>query len=429
MNAIRLAFAFVRVPRLFGSLFLFPLIISFVLLYVQLMVTGLLLKATKTNAATVRENLTKTKNNSVVRRLIAGNGEEIGELEVCRWIKNGTEEVLPPHCRRQPFDVGLIIPSLNEESISQYVKLLNGNFRRLHVCETTACTTEVTIDLSRPDQPVTSAKSIWGLLLLNLVELSPERIEQVVKLREHKDKLREQLGALYLYTPGYQDPLNVREMKKLVVVILNFILLVLVALWLALKAHRKVLDYFASSGALLPLVAASGKRTFYSAIWILTLFRVFIFLAGSLPISYFAIKDFTQGDPTQLFFHGELSWSLLWLFTLAMSLALATIIASIADLKHRHTLLSIGYRYVPLVVSLGGGLVWGLSFLVDHQYSEAIRKILASLPLAGMAPMLLAPLFTPQEEVLVINTLLTSVLLALALRSNTRWFAAHLEEL
>lgn len=429
MNAIRLALAFIRVPRLFGSLFLFPLLISFIFLYVQLMVSGVLLKASATDAAKVRENLTKRKNNSVVRQLIAGNGEELGDIELCRWVQTPEGEVPPADCKRHEFDVALIIPSFDEERIQQYQRTLNGNFRRMQICRTPACATEVTIDLTNPDQPETSTRSVWGLLLLNLVELSPEQIEHFVKVREHKDKLKAQLGPLYLYTPGYQKPLNVREMTKLLVVILNFILLVLVALWLALKAHRKVLDYFADSGALLPLVAASGKRAFYGAIWILTLFRVFIFLSGSLPIAYLAIRDFTQGDPTDLFFHGELSWSLLWLFTLAMSLALATIIASIADLKHRHTLLSFGYRYVPLLVSLGGGIVWGLSFLVEHQYSEAIRKILASLPLAGMAPMLLAPLFTPQEEILVIHTLLTAVLLALALRSNTRWFAAHLEEL
>jgi hypothetical protein len=177
------------------------------------------------------------------------------------------------------------------------------------------------------------------------------------------------------------------------------------------------------------MVAATGKSTFYCAIWILTFIRVAFFLLGSVPLCYYSLRTLTQIDPTETFFNKDVLAFVLWLLALGMSLSLATLIASIADLKHRHNLMNVAYRYIPLFVAFGGGLVWGLTFLVERDFTHLIRTIISCLPLVGMAPVLLAPVFTPEYGVLVANTLFTMGLFMLAIRSNTRWFAAHLEEL
>ena len=52
----------------------------------------------------------------------------------------------------------------------------------------------------------------------------------------------------------------------------------------------------------------------------------------------YLIQEFLGDDPFEF---------PLWMISLAASLTLAAVIASIADLKHRHNLLSFTYKYVP----------------------------------------------------------------------------------
>jgi len=205
--------------------------------------------------------------------------------------------------------------------------------------------------------------------------------------------------------------------------------LVIISLWLALKAHRKVLDYFARNGALLPMVAATGKGVFYAAIWILTLTRVAAFVCAAVPITFFGLTGLLSDRQLDQMIKINSPEFVLWVLALLASLSLATLIASIADLKHRHQFFSIGYRYVPLFFCLAGGFVWTGSFLFDGPFFGYFRALLSALPIVGAASILVAPVMQPQLSVLVVHLLLTSVLLVVALKRNARWFAAHLEEL
>ena len=65
------------------------------------------------------------------------------------------------------------------------------------------------------------------------------------------------------------------------------------------------------------------------------------------------------------------------------TLGLATLIASIAELKHRHCLLSFTYKYIPLGIAFFGALIWGFSFLFEGSTASVIRSITSSFEAVG----------------------------------------------
>jgi hypothetical protein len=211
--------------------------------------------------------------------------------------------------------------------------------------------------------------------------------------------------------------------------VVNFALIVIITLWLAIKAHRKVLDYFVRNGALLPMVAACSKRSFYGALWILTVSRVLAFLAAAVPMTVVVFLDLLGKEDLKRFFQGDIWALMLWGVTLVLSMSLATVIASIAELRQRHEILSFLYKYLPIFVSLLGGVIWVATFIFEGNAPSIIRQFLTACPIIGMVPVLIAPLFSPYAWLLVVNMVLTAALLAVTLNFNARWFAAHLEEL
>jgi hypothetical protein len=104
-------------------------------------------------------------------------------------------------------------------------------------------------------------------------------------------------------------------------------------------------------------------------------------------------------------------------------------IGSIADLKQRHVTLDFVYRYMPLIVCLGGALFWCLSFLSNSEAVILLRNVMAALPVIGITPVLLAPAFQPASSILVIHFALALGAVLLIFKYNAYWFAAHLEEL
>jgi len=62
MRALRLVFSLVLIPRLFASLLLLPLILSIVVVYVQLLVTGLFIQVNNTTAQVVETLFVLIKN-------------------------------------------------------------------------------------------------------------------------------------------------------------------------------------------------------------------------------------------------------------------------------------------------------------------------------------------------------------------------------
>src|SRR3990167_10409327 len=113
MQALRLALALIRVPRLFLSLVLFPLLLSMVLVHAQLIITGLYLKSSKRDAATIIDRLKKNEEDNLIRRLLYSDGAPRKTLKVCRWIykifpdKGRVEVPLTLDCLPDRLDIAL----------------------------------------------------------------------------------------------------------------------------------------------------------------------------------------------------------------------------------------------------------------------------------------------------------------------------------
>jgi hypothetical protein len=432
MRALRIAVAMVRIPRLFVSLLLFPLLLSLVFVYVQLVVTGVFLKATTRNADEFAQTVENLNQKSFRRALLYGDEGPLPPLVVCRWSEQelpdqGRVEAPPDgDCALHKLDVTLQVKNPAAFDAREYVKIMDGNVRRLHICK--SCRSGAII------KPVgrkirTDVDSVWGLWALQLARFNTHVQQRWVEAAVEVEHTHKMFGDTYLHSSGFRDEIRVTGIGTLVAVLMNIALLIIVALFLALKAHRKVLDYFAKNGALLPMVAATGNQVFYGAIWILTAFRVGAFLLAAVPLTYFGFDEMLREKEYRALFAGAGAEIALWMATLAISLALATLVASISDLKQRHSVLSFTYKYLPLLLSLVGSVVWAATFLADGQAAGMVRNITAALPVFGLTPLLVAPVFKPDLNAIAVHAILAAGLLAVMLKYNARWFAAHLEDL
>lgn len=431
MRALQLALSLIRIPRMFLSLLLFPFVVGLLIVYLQLLVTSAFVKNSRSSAADIAERYNTLKEFNVARLLLFGQGENLPDVRVCRWrdvVVAGKSGEVPPDdlCHPDRLDVALKVADPQTYDPGPYVQVFNGNVARVHLCK--RCRPDVVIDLTQ-GPPRTTISSVWGVLLLSLLRFNDAANQQLIEAFKHFDSIRGLIGDRFLYISGFSEPMAIDRSAIVIAIVGNFAGLVVVALWLALKAHRKVLDYFARSGALLPMVAATGKGSFYSAIWILTGLRVGAFMVAAIPIAFTGIQALTPEDTKMLFFGGSPWKVLLWLTTLVSGLALATLVGSIAELKQRHQFLSFAYRYIPLILSGIGTVMWVFTFLIESGASVFTRNLVAATPIIGLAPILIGPLFRPSFDTLVIHLLLTVLLFLLAARHNARWFAAHLEDL
>lgn len=430
LNSFKVAYALIRIPRLFGSLLLLPLLLSLALVTTQIVVSGLIISVVKRDSKTVASH--HDEGQSFVRRIILGQSQPLAAPQICRWISgtaaDGTPGEVPPSddCHPDRLDVALQVENPRTFDPSAYVQLVQGNVARVHLCQ--HCEPDIIIRIKK-GRAETEVRSIWALTLSNLFYRNEGVSSLIIKLTERSEEIGQLMGKRSLLTSGFRSPVSISGLQTTMVFAINISMLIIIALWLALKAHRRVLDYFARNGALLPMVAATGKRSFYGAIWVITLIRVGVFLLASVPLTYLSFQDIGESAQTESVFHGDTSAVILWGLAIFASLGLATLVASIADLKHRQHLSSILYRYVPIILSLAGAAVWGFTFILDGETPALVRNIIASLPIAGITPILVAPIFKPEFNVLALHTLLTVALFILALKHNSNWFAAHLEEL
>lgn len=433
MRALRLAFSLVRIPKLFLSLIFFPLVLSILLVYMQLLATGLILRGTERDARSYENGLRSLQNSNLTKQLLFKGGNSPTNLKLCRWKTipgpNNTQIEYPPadsDCQPDRLDAALWVNDPASFNASEYISIFQGNIQRLHIC--LVCKPDVVIDL-RGEKPKTNIFSVWGALVLGLIQFNESIVAPRIEAYQGYDQIMSAIGEIYFNWYGMKAPANISSAKSSLALIFNIASIVIITLWLAMKAHRKVLDYFSDSGVLLPMVAAMGKSEFYSAIWLLTGFRVLAFLLAAVPILYFGFKQFDQESWTASF--ETITWInlLIWILAISSSMALATLVASIADLKHRHQLLSFAYRYIPLLLAVIGSLAWMVSFVGDGYVAYLARNIIGALPLLGMTPILVAPVFQPATLVLLIHTILTLLLFAIVMRQNVRWFAAHIEEI
>ncbi len=433
---LRISFALVRVPRLFAALFLFPLLVSFILVLGQATATVSLLSISDAYDSPQKRVKKRYEEGAFIREKLLGTTSPLPPITVCRWenspfSEGGVPSEHPPSrgdCPIERYDVVLRVEDPASFDPTPYRERLNGKFLRIHVCRSSSCRSDIIIT---PEKKPVKAHlfSVWGLVLLS----TARRTEQAELLAHSPDLTptasAAKLGKEILNLPGLHAPTAVSDMHASVIGILNIASLIIIAAWLAMKSHRKVLDYFASSGVLLPLVAASGRSIFYGALWVLTGARVLCFLLSSAPFSYYVFSSVTTKHTKTFTFNGNTAAFGLWIIALTAIFSLAATITSISELRTRYSPFSFVFRYIPVALSLIGGAIWGTTLLIDTTTALSIRDTISALPLLGTVPVLLAPIFVPSDNVLVLQSILSVIALVFAVRVNTRWFATHLEDL
>ena len=430
MKALHLALSLVRVPRLFVTLLLWPLCIGLVVAAVQIGASSSYLYVLD---ETMEEYEKRVKeeypDERFIREYLFDRDEPFDDLRVCRWRNENGVEVAPSEdCSLDALDVTLIVKSPGSFDPQKYTDFFQGTVQRIHLCK--SCGSDIRIHPEAGDKPISNVHSFKGYGVFFLARTAQGRglRKHYVKVKSKVEDLKDLQGELFLHPEGFAHPVPLTGSQKTIVLMINTGLLLVVTLWLALRAHRKVLDYFARNDALLPLVAACGKNTFYRGIWIITMARVACFLLASLPATFYIYSHSLRDETISRF---VTSWSdfALWIICIGASLGSLTVIASIAELKHRHSWVSFLYKYVPLGVCIVGSLVWAMTIFYQGELSHVVQQVVSALPVLGISPVVLSPLFRVEANVLAVHAILASLLMSLALRRNARWFAAHLEEI
>ena len=426
MKAFRLAFALMRIPRLFLSLLMGPLFIGLIIVSLQVFMLSAYTRQVTRSSENFRSETRREASGSGIRYVLYGKIDALPPLKVCRW---NSEDSPPPHCLVDDYDVMLRVDDPASFDSSDYEKLFAGATKALHLCRECANASSVVINV-RDGSIETHIRSVFAILVVLLAKESDRRLSDLVaQVWEHREMVGNLLGTKIIHLPGTPKSVIESTMGNDIVVIMNVVILVVLALWLALRSHRKVLDYFAQNGALLPLVAANGKKSFYSAIWLITMSRVLLFLGTSVPITCIFIADMmkTEGVGTSL----ELSLPqfLIWLLGLIISLAVLTLLGSIAELKHRRPMHYLVFKYVPLLISILGGSIWVISLAFPGEMLSYARSMIAVIPISGLFPLILSPLFLFNENIIAWHIIIATLIIVILMYTNARWFAAHLEEL
>ena len=360
-----------------------------------------------------------------LRMQLYGSTEALPDPVICRWNKKG---IAPsPECELQPLDVSIHVNNPGSYDPAEFVAFFLGSTRAIHLCK--SCETDIVIN-ELSEQRTANVRSLSAMGIYALTDsVNNSRVSShFVEAKEVIEELKDASGTIFFQPVGVSHPINVSEATKTMILIINTALLIIVTLWLSLKGHRKVLDYFARNDALLPLVASCGKNTFYASLWIITLFRVAFFLLMVTPPTILVYAQ-TVSDETMSVFIGDKAEFILWLLAILASLSSLTIIASIAELKHRHSWVSFMYRYVPIMLCLVGTVVWAVTLVVPGEYVTLLRNGITAIPIFGISPLLLSPLISVNTTLLTAHSALASILVVIVLRLNSRWFAAHLEEI
>jgi len=428
---IRLVYALIRIPRLFVYLLLFPLLLSLLLVVGQILVTRFFIVSSGYSASVVPPEgvIAKSPDRELAKRVLF-EGEDPGPVELCIWerlvMDDGTVIEQPDResCLPDRLDVAFHRDHFLEQDIREYQRLLEGLVERIHLCD--SCTPDIVVQRDSEGQIKTTVYSAWGLLITSLFQIDPELYAQSVELKRERIDMQSLLGEISFVVEGLQEPILISELFISFALIFNVLILLIVMMWLALKGHRRVLDYFTRNGALLPMVAATGKKSFYGAMWILTGLRVSFFLLASIPLAYLGFRGYLD-EVGDIFFQGDIAAWAVWLLAVLSSLTLSLMVASMSDLRQRHEAMSFVYRFIPVTLAFLGMLIWMFSFLVDD--TQLIRNLIVALPVIGMGPLFVAPIVKPHDNLLVWHALLSAGCLVFLIRSNVQWFSAHLEEI
>ena len=428
MKALRLALSFMSIGRLFVSLLFWPMVVGLFIALGQLMVSGLYLQLVNESPHQFEARVaTESPDTIWLRGYLFGDNKLPSEPKICRWKMVDGLEQPPADCGWHSLDVTVRAPNPETYDAAMYQTYFRNSTQRLQICQT--CGSDIVLD-STTGATVSNVFSLTGMGVFALSDaVNQDRVaSHFVDAKVEAEKLKDVGGTVFLHPPGLPDVINMTEATKTMILITNTALLIVITLWLSLKGHRKVLDYFARNDALLPLVASCGKDTFYAALWIITLVRVAFFLLMALPATVLLYSR-TLTVETIAVFVGDTAEFTLWLLAILTSLCSLTIVASIAELKHRHSWISLIYRYLPLVICISGTVCWALTLFSANPLAASVQHFISAIPILGISPILLSPLISMPTTLLVAHSVLASILVVGVLRLNSRWFAAHLEEI
>lgn len=431
MRALRLALSLIRVPKLFATLLLWPLFIGLGIAATQVLLSAGFVHLMDEKVEDFQARISEPDTRSDwIRIHIFGRKKPFPALAVCRWqTVDGVEGPIGSECSADPLDVVIRVDDPANFDTTEYEKLFLGSTRRLHLCRD--CKTEIVLS-SNPagGKAVSDVYSVRGLGVFLLTESAHENDvnDSFVQAKTIVEHLKNLAGTVWLHPTGFHQPVNISKASTIMILVLNVAFLIIITLWLSLVGHRKVLQYFARNDALLPLVAACGKSDFYSALWFITLLRVSFFLIASLPATYAVYVNAIPEETLHLFTGSSVDF-LLWISSIISSLGVMSVIASISELKHRHSLVSFLYKYIPVICFLVGTGCWVYTLFHAGNVSMTMQYVISALPLFGISPMILSPIFHSSPTILAIHTLLACVSIVVIFRLNSRWFAAHLEEI
>jgi hypothetical protein len=247
MKGVRLAIALLRIPRLFASLLLFPLLISCILIFVQLITTGAMVGWLDQNQDAVSKRIQNVTEHSFTRKIIFGSSERLPEVEICRWTTiladDGNTYEIPPSdsCKPDRLDIAIHVNNPKKYDVTTYQKIFNGNYERIHICKSN-CKPDTIINLTN-NTSRTDTYSVPALILLNQAQLEQAMGEEYLNLANSRLSILDNVGKIYLHAPGYQEPILLNSVTYEAALIVSIASIIIIGLWLALRAHRKVLDY------------------------------------------------------------------------------------------------------------------------------------------------------------------------------------------
>jgi hypothetical protein len=427
MNPFRIAFAFIKIPRFFVALLFWPMVIGVVIAIVQAMASSLYVNLSSETVEQYQNRvLSDSYETNWVRERLFQTAKDLPPLQICIWENQQAD----PPCSIEPYDIVIRKQHPSETEIENLTNFFEGSTRNIHFC--IDCSSEIIITPpEREGQEVTTR--IFGFSAIGVYFLTDHAKRNLanqhyIEAKETIEVFKEAIGTIYLQPAGLKYPINITHGTKVMILVINAALIAIITLWLTLKGHRKVLDYFSKNGALLPLVAACGKECFYASLWIMTILRVGFFLLTVLPATILLYLLSIPEETHRIFFKSPAEFSI-YLFGLIAGLSCIGIIGSIAELKQRYSLVSFSYKYLPLILCLVGTALWSLCIFIPGDGPRIVRTIISAIPVVGITPVLVSPLIALEQTVLSIHSILSSLLVLVLFRYNASWFAAHLEEL
>jgi len=423
MTSLKLALAFIRIPRLFVALLFWPLILGLLISIFQILLSVGYLQISDSRATQVEQRLeAKTNYDSWLTRVVHGNSPP-QDPEICRW--QGSERPLSDPCKEQKYDAAVITDNPADFDPSPYLAHFGKSIRALHLCK--SCKAALVMNPSIDEMNIYSIRGMLIYMLKDFVQ-GKEQSKHYVDFLKHREKTSEFEGEVKLHPGNNPLVISLSSLIPHLLFIFNAATLVLLTLWLALKAHTRVLNYFSKNDALLPLVASCGKKSFYNSIWLITAARVGCFLLAAIPVTIISYSKLLRESPLETL--GTSGWYLLlWFLAIVSSLALVTMISSLAELKKRHSLTGFLYQYLPLTICLTGLMLWGVAIFSNLNFSFQFGRVILATPILGLGPLLISPITEADPGVVFIHLLLSLIFFLRLKNSNSDWFASHLGQI